>query len=263
MTALTLKITQVTWLKTSFAQSAILPDSEKRRVLAGSEFKIQNYQHIRNHYAVRLVEPLDGRRDWFVFVKDATIDGGAVGLGAIALPESKLLEVPYKNQRNNQLNPDGACNVSCVAMVLLYFGIKPKRPNEFAQFEDELYAYTDDHGLNRHDPIDLSRLMQRYGIANSFDSQSNIDAVKAQIAAGKPSILHGYFTQFGHIITAIGYDADGLLVNDPYGEWHSWGYDRNNWENGTKGKHQHYSYGLIRSVCMPDDKLWAHFPRSI
>jgi Peptidase_C39 like family len=261
MTAITLKITNTTWLKMRLAQSAALPEADKRRALAGSTLAIQNYQRNRDHYAVRLVKPIDGRLDWFVFCKDATIDGGAVGLGAIALPSSKLLEVPYKNQRNNQLNPDGACNVSCVAMVLLYLGIESK--GEYPQFEDELYAYTEDNSLNRHEPIDLSRLMQRYGIANSFDSHSSIEAVKAQIAGGNPAILHGYFTQFGHIITAIGYDRDGLIVNDPYGEWNNWGYDRNSWENGTKGKRQNYSYALIESACMPDGNLWAHFPRSL
>jgi hypothetical protein len=48
-------------------------------------------------------------------------------------------------------------------------------------------------------------------------------------------------------------------VHDPYGEWHSWGYDLNDPEgDNTKGQYQHYSDRLIEHACMPDGNLWAH-----
>ncbi len=72
-------------------------------------------------------------------------------------------------------------------------------------------------------------------------------------------MIHGYFTDFGHIVVLAGYDEHGFLVHDPYGEWYSWGYDPNDGtEFDTKGKYIHYSYGLIQRLCLPDHNLWLH-----
>jgi uncharacterized protein YvpB len=169
------------------------------------------------------------------------------------------LEVPYRSQRNNALNPDGACNVTAIAMALLYFDVTPRYGEMFPQFEDELYDYTERLGLNRHDALDLVKVVEAYGCRDRFSSTYKMADIKAAIANGQPAILHGYFTSFGHIIVAVGYDEDGLIVHDPYGEWHSWGYDLNQPEgDNLKGKYQHYSYRLIENACMPDGNLWAH-----
>lgn len=176
-----------------------------------------------------------------------------------ALPQTIRLDVPYRSQRNNQINPDGACNVTSVAMPLLYFGVRPRYPEVFPQFEDELYDYTKRVGLNRHDALDLVKVVEAYGCRDRFSSTYKIADIKAALVNQQPAILHGYFTSFGHIIVAVGYDEYGLIVHDPYGEWYSWGYDLNEPNgNNTKGKYQHYSYRLIENACMPDGNLWAH-----
>jgi len=44
-------------------------------------------------------------------------------------------------------------------------------------------------------------------------------------------------------------------VNDPWGEWFSWGY-----QNST-GENLHYSYNLMNRVSYGASKTtWAHFP---
>jgi uncharacterized protein YvpB len=172
---------------------------------------------------------------------------------------SKRLDVPYRSQRNNTLNPSGACNVTAIAMALLYFDVAPRYPDLWPQFEDELYDYTERLGLNRHDALDLVKVVEAYGARDQFSSTYKLADIKAALENGQPAILHGYFTSAGHIIVAVGYDADGLIVHDPYGEWHSWGYDLNDPEgDNTKGKYQHYSDRLIEHACMPDGNLWAH-----
>jgi uncharacterized protein YvpB len=176
-----------------------------------------------------------------------------------ALPNTVRLDVPYRSQRNNELNPDGACNVTSLAMCLLYYKVPARYPQMFAQFEDELYDYTKRLELNRHDALDLVKVLEAYGCRDRFSSTYKIPDIKAALAAGQPAVLHGYFTRFGHVIVAVGYDDDGLIVHDPYGEWHSWGYELNQPDaDNTKGKFQHYSYRLIENACMPDGNLWAH-----
>jgi uncharacterized protein YvpB len=181
---------------------------------------------------------------------------------AVRSPNVRL-DVPYRSQANNALNPNGACNVTAIAMALLYFNVTPRYADMFPQFEDELYDYTERLGLNRHDALDLVKVVEAYGCSDRFSSTYKLADIKAALENGQPAILHGYFTSFGHIIVAVGYDDDGLIVHDPYGEWHSWGYALNQPEGQTenqhtKGKYQHYSYRLIENACMPDGNLWAH-----
>jgi hypothetical protein len=175
------------------------------------------------------------------------------------LPVKVRNEIPYRNQRNNLLNPDGACNVTSLAMCLLHQGVKPRQPDRYPQFEDELYEYAELNGYNRHLGEDLALIANDYGVVDRFTRTATMERLKAHLASGKPAIVHGYFTTFGHIIVIAGYDEKGLIVHDPYGEWHGWGYDRNNAANFTKGKFLHYSYGMIEATCMTGDEFWVHF----
>jgi len=162
------------------------------------------------------------------------------------------LDVPYRSQRDNEYNPSGSCNVSSVAMCLLYYGVKPANPNE--QLEDELYRYCLDHGLDRHSPHDLASLIKDYGHKDEFRSDARIKDIKDHLIAKKPCIIHGYFTSSGHIIVVKGFDERGFFVNDPWGEWWADGYDTK-----ASGKNLHYSYALIKEACMPDGGCWVHF----
>jgi uncharacterized protein YvpB len=179
---------------------------------------------------------------------------------ASTLPAKVRLEVTYRSQRNNELNPDGACNVTSLAMCLDFLGADRKRPDLFRQFEDELYDYAESVGYSRHHGEDLALISQDYGVPDRFTkTASGIEEVQRHLAAGRPAIVHGYFTDFGHIIVLVGYDEDGFIVHDPYGEWFSWGYDRNGPENQAKGAFKHYSYELIQRTCIDSEGFWVHF----
>lgn len=176
------------------------------------------------------------------------------------LPPLVKLDVPYKSQLDNQQNPFGSCNVTAMSMCLEFLGAK--RLGEEGQFEDELYNYMLFHGLNRHSPHDLAKVVRHYKKNDSFKTDATIDEVKAWLAAGNPTVIHGYFTRFGHIVTAIGYDdtrsrlglKNGFVVHDPYGEWFSTGY-----RTDKSGAFLNYSYDLISQVCIPDGQFWVHF----
>jgi uncharacterized protein YvpB len=120
---------------------------------------------------------------------------------------------------------------------------------------DTLYRWLQYRGLSRHSGYDLAYCFNQHisGVVDTFSMTSSVEKVKQDIDRGMPSIIHGYFTSFGHIIVVTGYDKDGLIVNDPNGEWFSSGYRKD-----LSGKSLHYSYDLINRVAAYDGNLWHH-----
>jgi len=59
--------------------------------------------------------------------------------------------------------------------------------------------------------------------------------VKELIDQGKPVIASGYFPN-GHVIVIVGYDKEGWIVHDPYG-------DANTKYKNTNGMYVRYKYG--------------------
>jgi len=164
------------------------------------------------------------------------------------------LNVPYLSQLNNQRNPYGSCNVTCVAMCLAYFGHPAIDPITDQQLEDELYRACLYNGLDRHSPTDLAKLIDIYGYHDKFQPDAKWGDVKAWLKSGKPCIVHGWFTRAGHTVVIRGYDDRGWIVNDPYGEWWRTGYDTN-----ASGAGLTYSYEMMHQVCGNDGDLWIHF----
>ena len=181
-------------------------------------------------------------------------------LGNVTTAAEVNLNVPYLSQRDNQRDPDKTCNVTCVAMVLKYFNLSGNTP--ISQLEDELDRYMKDRGWNRYLHSDLVKLQEAYGLKSRFTTKASWHEIKQHLANGNPVIISGKFTSAGHIIVLRGYDATGFWVNDPYGEWWSWGYDRNRrgvYDN--KGENLHYSYNLCSRVSYTGpNNTWAHFP---
>ncbi|MBE9164190.1 C39 family peptidase [Tychonema sp. LEGE 06208] len=161
------------------------------------------------------------------------------------------IDVPFKSQLDNVLNPTGSCNVTSIAMCLAFFGVKPKGSG---QLEDELYKYMESQNLSRHSPQDLAQVVRDYGLKDDFTAAGSIDRCCRHIQAGNPCVIHGYFTSFGHIIVLIGFDEKGFFVHDPYGEWFPSGY-----RTDFSGESLHYSYKLIERLCIPDGQFWVHY----
>jgi uncharacterized protein YvpB len=257
--ALTLKILTATTLKRKPLQSSELTDDQKQAIDVGREFELDSYTIERNH--IRCFFSKEVFKDtnvWYAFGKHVQVYRDGTLVFPRPLPEYIKLPIPYKSQRDNEINPDGSCNVTSLAMCLEFLGAQRKEND--GQFEDELYAYAERNGLSRHDPHDLALIVKAYGCRDTFRSDATIDQVKEWLADGKPAVVHGYFTDFGHIVVFAGYDKSGFLVHDPYGEWYSWGYDRNEpgWYD-NKGEYLSYSYAMISRLCMADDNFWVHF----
>ncbi|MGB3533322.1 MAG: C39 family peptidase [Microcoleaceae cyanobacterium] len=248
-----LKTTKSTIFKLKPIASSQLADSEKFSVPAEQEFEILAYDLIRRHLRVALRnETFGGRSMVYVWGEHAAIYEDGKLVYPAPIPSSYRLDVPYQSQIDNWFNPTGACNVTSIAMCLEY--LETPRRNSVVQFEDELYHYALDRGYSRHSPDDLAQIVRDYGCQDYFTENALIEDVQNWVASGNPAVIHGYFTSFGHIVVVVGYDEYGFIVHDPYGEWFSTGY-----RTDLSGAYLHYSYRLIRRVCIPDGNFWVHF----
>ena len=264
-------VKQDTIFKQYAVDSSQLAAKDKVAVRSGQSFEIHSWKPAgKFHWKVALVDQFLGnpaRNTWYVFTPHIQLidsRGNAATPppepkitvpkpATFRLPASKKLSVPYHYQLNNAENPRGSCNVTCFAMVMNYFKIRKK--TNAVQLEDELYRYMIDQNLSRHDPGDLATMARAYGLKNDLTLRGSQADIRRAIAEGKPCIIHGYFTSFGHIVTVLGYDSTGFIVNDPFGEWHSYGY-----EEGPYGEELHYSNTLIQGTCSPEgnDHMWIH-----
>jgi hypothetical protein len=259
---------QNTLFKQYTQDSSRLQAKDKVDILAGQSFEIHSWKTAgRSHLKVALIDETLGdppRNTWYVYAPHVRLTSSQnkppvfdpkppIELPRPQLPTTKILNIPYKTQLDNALNPKGACNVTCFAMVMDYFQLPGK--TSAAQLEDELYRYMTANRLSRHEPEDLARMGRAYGLRNEFSTRCTLDDIRRAISLGKPCIVHGYFTSFGHIVVIKGYDERGFVVNDPFGEWTSTGYRKGNFGNGL-----HYSNSLIQSKCSPEGKdfIWLH-----
>ena len=74
-------------------------------------------------------------------------------------------------------------------------------------------------------PAGLAEVFNSYakkaGIKQRIQHHTNgtIGGLKSLLAQGKPVIIHGYFTGFGHVLVVTGYKNGKYIVNDPAGKW--------------------------------------------
>jgi hypothetical protein len=167
------------------------------------------------------------------------------------LPKQIELNVPYFSQRDNPRFYWSTCNVTSIAMVFYYYG---ERSALGGQLEDELLQWC----FNRYgqgcqtDHSVLSEMIRAYGYKHSFSTTRRWSAVDNELINGRPVVIAGDFTATGHIATIIGYNSQGYIVNDPWGDALT-GYSY------TEGRRLLYHYGYMDRVCGPDGNVWAHF----
>ena len=179
---------------------------------------------------------------------------------------NNLLDVPFLSQHDNAIDPLGTCNVTCLAMVLLYYGLdRAVRNNE--QLEDRLEREMRNKGLDRHVHDHLATTLKAHGVNDKFTTVSTWEAVKQHLSEGEPVIVAGDFTWFGHILVVTGYNDTGFIVNDPNGKFlgERGKYDKNTVAppDNEKGRGLVYSYSIMNRFAGPDGNVWAHFPRKV
>lgn len=249
-----LTVTHLTLLKSRPLQSMDLPSHEKFPLVVGTEFELSRCDRDRNHWRITFPQAANKPGSFFVYEGHCEVESRVFHrYSENNLPESTKLGIGYRSQLDNLHNPTGACNVTSLAMCLDFLKV-PRRSKETGQYEDELYQYAIDQEYSRHSPQDLARIVRDYGASDRFTPWGTIEGCQKHLASGNPCVIHGYFTPFGHILVLVGYEGDGFLVHDPYGEWFKNGYDTE-----ASGAYLHYSYELIQRTCIPDGQFWVHF----
>ena len=167
-------------------------------------------------------------------------------IAADKIPDEYIIpNFPFRSQRDNEENPDGACNVTSLTMCALNCGIVGDGSR--GQLEDQMYDRATRNGWSRHHPAGLKRIVESYGLTDDFTEYGRFIDIKHAIANNIGCVLQGYFTLSGHIIVVKGYDKTGFWVNDPWGEWFPGGYD-----HSVTGESLHYSNRLIARLCSPE-----------
>lgn len=184
-------------------------------------------------------------------------DSGSGGSGS-TVPSS----IPYFYQYANQLSPGATCQNTSIAMVLAAFGWGGHPDDITAEF-GRSYAQSP-AGLEDV----FNRLAQRSGISARIEATQSgtIAGLRALASAGKPTIVHGYFTSYGHVLVVTGFDGTHYTVNDPAGTWNrifQGGYPYG-WEP-TAGRGIRYpkaafelAVGSYNGVNIADGSLWYH-----
>ena len=184
-----------------------------------------------------------------------------------------MLDHKY-SQLDNRRIPHQSCSYTAVAMALSYYGVTPE--GGWDQLEDELSEFAEiKKGLKRGSPHAMDYLVDVYfgkfasdtphGVENVYHERGSIDLIKRSVLAGHPCVIHGYFTEAGHVITVIGYDDDAyggkgaLIVLDPYGECNIPAQSYQGMPTSV-GPHL-YSYPGIERLCYVGDTFWVHVIR--
>ncbi|MCC3600913.1 MULTISPECIES: C39 family peptidase [unclassified Microcoleus] len=248
--ALTMTMLQPTVFKKRPVDAAKLTATERTTLPLGRVYGVESYGLETDHLKVSLTEELQNfGNTGYVFPSFVQFKRGDKIFDPV--PNNVELNVPYFSQRDNPRFDWSTCNVTAIAMVLYYYGVRSKYGG---QLEDELLQWCFDYAGqgSQTDHNVLSALIKAYGFKTSFDTTRKWADVRSELLNRRPIVLAGDFTAAGHIITLIGYNSEGYIVQDPWGDALT-GY------RDTEGRKLMYPYGYINQVAGPDGNVWAHF----
>ena len=248
--ALTMTVLQPTMFKKRPVDAATLSGTQRTTLPLGRIYGVESYGVEGNHLKISLTEELPNfGNTGYVLPNFVQFKRGDKIFDPV--PNNVELNVPYFSQRDNPRFDWSTCNVTAIAMVLYYYGLRSKRGG---QLEDELLQWCFDYDGqgSQTDHNVLSALIKAYGFKTSFSTTRKWSEVRSELLNRRPIVLAGDFTASGHIITLIGYNAQGYIAQDPWGDALT-GY------SDTEGRKLMYPYGYINQVAGPDGNVWAHF----
>lgn len=248
--AMTMTISQTTVLKKRPVDATNLNDSEKATLPLGRVYGVDSYGVEDTHLRVALTEELANfGNTGYVYPNYVRFRRGNQTFNPI--PNTVELNIPYFSQRDNPRFYWSTCNVTSIAMAFYYYGVRAKWSS---QLEDELLQWCFNYAGtgSQTDHTVLSALIRAYNFKTSFSTTRRWSQIKSELINRRPVILAGNFTASGHILTVMGYNPSGYLVQDPWGDALT-GY------SNTEGRRLLYPYGYMEQVAGPDGNIWAHF----
>lgn len=142
-------------------------------------------------------------------------DGSVIATDRISLavePEEVSLDVPYFYQYDNANEPGSTCGVTSAAMLVDWFHPGSVTP-------DSLYrAYGKSKGQA---PESLASLYKAEGLHATWTYTGTRAEIMHHLDAGRPVVVHGYWTGSGHVTVIVGHSDTDWIVNDPAGDWYN------------------------------------------
>ena len=170
--------------------------------------------------------------------------------------------VPYWSQLSNAVDPYGTCSDTAMAMITDFFGIT--NPASLPGG----YTRTPDYLINRFgkrqtvptlaDIFNTMAIEKGSAWRDNGTTAGTLTTLRARASQGKPSIVHGWFTNSGHIMVVTGYDGSYYTVNDPYGKWLL---VQGSYDNSISGKGQKYPKAAFEKAINDNglgNDLWLH-----
>jgi hypothetical protein len=83
---------------------------------------------------------------------------------------------------------------------------------------DELY---ETYGkAQAQSPSGIAEIYEGEGLAALHSMTGTRAEILEHLDAGRPVVVHGFWTSSGHIAVIVGYDEADWIVNDPAGDWY-------------------------------------------
>lgn len=124
--------------------------------------------------------------------------------------------MPYFHQYSNRINPGGSCQNTCIAMVLKHYGAADITPDKISAKWGTFIAQTTT-GLESI--FNEEAALRGLRVRDRSTEDGTLAELHASLDAGRPVIVHGGFSEVGHLLVLVGYDERYYYVLDPASKW--------------------------------------------
>ena len=155
-------------------------------------------------------------------------------------------QVPYYSQYDNVYEPDATCGLTSAAMVISYFKARKVSPDSLYQRYGKAMGAT---------PEGQMAIYKDFGLYATATRKGSRASIINHLRQNRIVVIHGWFTESGHIMPLINNANDGFVANDPAGVWKKCA--RCGYTSNTLGAGVKYLYSdLNSSVLSYDGDIW-------
>ncbi len=125
--------------------------------------------------------------------------------------ESNDISLPYYNQYDNKNYGWATCQNTSIAMVLSHYEYTIHPDTIFNRWGKDI----------AQSPSGLNAVYKSYSSISDIQTYTNAtpEQLKSALNQGHIVIVHGYFTEYGHVLVVKSFDGFFYYVNDPAGIW--------------------------------------------